>query len=313
MSSESNVLVLDGAAGTYLESLGVQLHPKLWSSGALMNPEGYESIRKLHQAYMKSHANVITSVTYQASIPGFMAAGISEKECPKLITHGVVLAREEADKFNRENNGNVRVAAGLGPYGAYLSSGEEYTGAYGADFNQDISKSFWIPRVEAAIEGNPDALLFETIPNIEELKTLVNYAAPLANKKDIPVWISLSLNICENENGLKEVKLADGTSIDQIKKLIDDSPNSIELIGANCFDIAAVPNVISELAKVGLPLIIYPNSGEVYDGISKTWASTTPEGREWDPREWASRGAKVIGGCCRTNPKTIEDICNALN
>ena len=312
MSSAPSVLVLDGAAGTYLESLGVQPHPKLWSSGALINPEGYESIRKLHQAYMNSNADVITSVTYQASIPGFMAAGISETESPKLITTGVILAREEADKFNRENNGHVKVAAGLGPYGAYLSSGEEYTGNYGKEFTEDVSKSFWIPRVRAALEGNPDALLFETVPNFEELRSIVTHAVPLANKKKIPVWISLSLKISGNDSS-KEVKLADGTSINHIKDLIDQNPNAVDLIGANCFDIAAVPLVISELSKVGLPLIIYPNSGEVYDGVSKTWASMSPEGREWNPREWASQGAKVIGGCCRTNPKTIKDICNALN
>lgn len=310
MASDPNVLILDGAAGTYLESQGVDLHPKLWSSGTLLTSEGHDMIRKLHQAYIASNVDVITSVTYQASVPGLMAAGVNETESHELITRAVCIAREEAEKHNAGQTGHkVRVAAGLGPYGAYLSQGEEYTGDYGSRLTQSEFDSFWIPRVKAALKGNPDFLLFETVPNYDELKAIVTDAAPLARAAGVPVWISFSLKVTDNS-----VTLADGTPIDTIKQLLSNNRDLVQLIGANCFDVALVPRVIDALNLVGLPLIIYPNSGETYDGHLKTWTDNHADGSHgtWDPKAWATRGVRVIGGCCRTTPETISEISSAV-
>jgi homocysteine S-methyltransferase len=79
-------------------------------------------------------------------------------------------------------------------------------------------------------------------------------------------------------------------------------------------------------------LVCYPNSGEVWDGISKTWASAPVKGsgtasEALCPRvdadgdvtgisayvaEWYDAGARVIGGCCRTTPATVSGIRQAL-
>ncbi|MCP5762306.1 homocysteine S-methyltransferase family protein, partial [Klebsiella pneumoniae] len=59
-----------------------------------------------------------------------------------------------------------------------------------------------------------------------------------------------------------------------------------------------------------LPLVVYPNSGEHYDAVSKTWhhhgeACETLAG--YLP-QWLAAGAKLIGGCCRTTPKDIAAL-----
>ena len=53
------------------------------------------------------------------------------------------------------------------------------------------------------------------------------------------------------------------------------------------------------------------NSGEVYDGIRKSWG----RGRGSSPytamaREWFMLGARFIGGCCRTRPEDIKEIAS---
>lgn len=61
-----------------------------------------------------------------------------------------------------------------------------------------------------------------------------------------------------------------------------------------------------------LPLVVYPNSGEIYD-VNKGWM-----GREhciplenYVP-EWVQLGAKIIGGCCRNYARDIRNISEAI-
>jgi homocysteine S-methyltransferase len=58
-----------------------------------------------------------------------------------------------------------------------------------------------------------------------------------------------------------------------------------------------------------LPIIAYPNSGEVYDADLHRWVGE-PAGAEWltQATEWFARGARVLGGCCRVGPLTIRRL-----
>ncbi len=58
------------------------------------------------------------------------------------------------------------------------------------------------------------------------------------------------------------------------------------------------------------PLLVYPNSGEHYDAVSKTWhACGSEHGSLVDQAvEWRALGAQLIGGCCRTTPQDIRAI-----
>ncbi|KAJ3166789.1 hypothetical protein HDU87_001911 [Geranomyces variabilis] len=63
-------------------------------------------------------------------------------------------------------------------------------------------------------------------------------------------------------------------------------------------------------------VVCYPNSGEVYNPVTKTWSGPGGGNGEAGPdawwagwcKEWLAAGADVIGGCCRTRPRHIEAI-----
>jgi homocysteine S-methyltransferase len=61
--------------------------------------------------------------------------------------------------------------------------------------------------------------------------------------------------------------------------------------------------------KTDKPLVAYPNSGERYDASSKQWSG---EAGAWqlggDVHLWYERGARLIGGCCRTGPDDIRRL-----
>lgn len=55
-------------------------------------------------------------------------------------------------------------------------------------------------------------------------------------------------------------------------------------------------------------MIVYPNSGEIYDGIKKVWLPDSAlDGKNFEEMamEWKEKGVKCIGGCCRVTPDLI--------
>ena len=82
------------------------------------------SIVEVHRAYVDAGADVVIGASYQASYEGLAHRGIDRDAATALLARSVELAREGAD-------GRALVAASVGPYGAVLANGAEYTGDYG--------------------------------------------------------------------------------------------------------------------------------------------------------------------------------------
>ncbi|MCP4421158.1 MAG: homocysteine S-methyltransferase, partial [Chloroflexi bacterium] len=131
-----NVFILDGGLATELETRGHNLDDPLWSAKILL--EQPEAIRQLHSDYLWAGADCVISASYQATLPALQAHGFSESEAADLIRLSVQLAQEARDQFwaikaNRRWRLRPLVAASVGPYGAYLANGAEYTGDYDLD------------------------------------------------------------------------------------------------------------------------------------------------------------------------------------
>jgi len=117
------VTVLDGGLATLLEARGHDLGTgHLWSARLLATAEGCEAIRAAHGEFIEAGAEVSTTASYQASAAGFLSAGIN---CAGLIERSVEAARAAS-------KGSAGLVAGsVGPFGACLADGSEYTGRYG--------------------------------------------------------------------------------------------------------------------------------------------------------------------------------------
>ncbi|CAN6653699.1 homocysteine S-methyltransferase 1 [Trichomonascus vanleenenianus] len=287
------VLVLDGAMGTYLPEKVVG--KKLWSAHALVNDP--EEISKVHEGYFEAGANIVTTATYQASVKGFLEAGVvskdnQEEEAARLFTRAVDLAKletlGESDRF---------VAASIGPYGAYLAGGQEYTGDYGSIRDTQLCE-FHRVRLETLQKSDADILAVETIPSLQELKVLIG----MLNKNPAkPYWVALSVN---------DVKyMADGTPLSEAIKIIETGGNVVA-VGVNCTSVETAGQTLEELAKhTRLPLIVYPNSGEIYNGETKQWeSSASTKTLASEASGWHDLGARIVGGCCRTTPDDIKAL-----
>ena len=90
------VTVLDGGLSTALEELGADLSSSLWTARLLS--EAPHLIAAAHRAYFDAGAQVAIAASYQASVPGLVAAGFDEAEAARLIASSVTIAQEVRDE-----------------------------------------------------------------------------------------------------------------------------------------------------------------------------------------------------------------------
>ncbi|WP_347548285.1 homocysteine S-methyltransferase [Pseudalkalibacillus hwajinpoensis] len=293
-----SIMILDGALATELEHYGCDLNDPLWSARVLL--ENPELIYQVHLDYFHAGADCAITASYQATIDGLKARGLNEQESIELIKKTVVLARKARDDFWEQNEQLTRpkplVAASVGPYGAFLSDGSEYRGDYGV--SDDTLAHFHRSRIKALIDAGADLLAFETIPSLQEANVLLSLLEEFPHTY---AWLSFSIR-----NG-KEI--SDGTPLQECSKRFGEI-KQLAAIGVNCASPSFVEEVIKEVnSHTKKPVIVYPNSGEVYESSSKTWQGEQSHSElDQDSKRWFQVGARLIGGCCRTRPHDIEEI-----
>jgi S-methylmethionine-dependent homocysteine/selenocysteine methylase len=288
-------LVLDGGLATELERLGHDLGGSLWSARLLRDhPEDIEAV---HRAYYAAGADVAITATYQASFEGFARAGAGREETARLLRLGVELARRARDAVRPDG----LVAASVGPYGVVLADGSEYTGDYGGVRPAQLA-AVHRPRVEALLAAGPDVLAFETIPAIGEAAALVDL---LGEYDGVAAWITF----CCRDGAA----LSDGTPIEDAVRLVAGS-GRLTALGVNCTAPEHIGALLGRMRAVtDLPLLVYPNSGRVWDGERRAWHGAGVAG--FPPglvAGWVERGARGVGGCCGIDPAGIAGVAGVL-
>jgi homocysteine S-methyltransferase len=285
-------VVLDGGLATELERRGADLRDPLWSAKVLV--EDPDAIRAVHEAYFEAGADVAISASYQATFEGLAGRGIARNQAATLMRRSVELAREAA-------SGDRIVAASVGPYGAMLGNGAEYTGDY--DKDEDELVGFHVPRLEALAEAGPDAFAVETIPSFVEAGAL---ARALERVPEIPAWVSFS---CRDGG-----HVCDGTPIQEAVEIVAAAP-SVIAVGVNCTSPLHVERLVETIsATTDKPVVCYPNRGSFWDPMRKTWTDPPRQDARppLRPLAWREAGASLIGGCCGTTPEDIAAIAAAL-
>lgn len=294
--------VLDGGLATELESRGYDLDDPLWSSRALI--EAPATVAAIHTDYLEAGADVITTATYQATIPGLVARGLSTGEARRVLLSGIQLALNARDAFwesgRREARDRPSVAASIGSYGAFLADGSEYGGGYGLGI--DALADWHRERLVIIERSGADLLAFETIPSIVEVEAIVRL---LAERDGPPAWISV-----QARDG---AGLADGAPIEAAAALAEQC-GRVVAVGVNCVAPGLVAPLLARCAAVtGKPLVAYPNRGGRWDAATRRWDES---GASVDfaesARAWRAAGARIIGGCCMTTPADTRAIAAAL-
>ena len=289
-------VVLDGGRATLLEAHGHDLTSQLWSARLLA--EQPDAITAAHCEYYEAGAQVAITASYQASFEGFAQLGLDRAQSAELLRRSVRLARQAAAQalpVGASTPTQRWVAASVGPYGAALADGSEYRGDYGLSVAE--LRAWHRPRLEILADAGADLLAIETIPCLAEVEALAIELADLG----IPAWLSMT---CANGRTRAGESAEEGFAM-------AGGVDAVIAVGINCVDSVEASDLVTAAAESSdKPAVVYPNSGESWNAVDRSWAGSATFGPE-HAAVWVAAGARLIGGCCRVGPSAIRALARS--
>lgn len=310
------MLVQDGALGTQLESIIPLDDPHsvkglpLWSTNALIHAP--HLITQIHSSYLEVGADMIITATYQALLQTLAQhSNMDQAQCRAIWQRAVECAEEARARCS--SGARAFIAGSVGPYGAFLANGAEYSGDYGAVSRQQL-KDYHRDMVQFYVDSAVDVIAFETIANIHEVEALVQLLEETYTEtRRKEYFISFS---CKDA-----AHMVDGTPVRQaVQYILARAPSvarsNLVGLGCNCVPFEIVDDFVEgvnrtceEAGVVPVPLLVYPNLGfEVSDPAHYAFRSSTEKWARSISTWTRHRNVRVIGGCCSTGPLEIAVI-----
>ena len=276
-------VVTDGAWGTELQARGLPIgeFPDAWN---LTHPERVASVA---HGYVAVGSRVILTNTFGANRVRLAETGLAD-QLGEINNRGVEISRAAAgDK--------ALTFASMGPTGKLLLNG---------DVTEAELRDAFAEQANALAASKPDALIIESMSDVEEART----AVMAARATGLPVVICMVFDAGKNKDRTMMGKTPEETA--QVL-----SAAGADVIGANCGQgIAGFVEICRRLrATTDRPIWIKPNAGlpklvegrAVYETSPERFASHVPA--------LVEAGANFIGGCCGTTPAFIKAIKRILH
>ena len=264
-----------------------------------------ELIRQVHFDYFAAGADVAITATYQATFEGFRRWGVDGEGASRLMRLSVQLAAEAREQFWADRRNRVRrlrpvIAASIGPYGAFLADGSEYSGDYGLSVGELMD--FHRRRMAVLASSDADLLAFETIPCYVEAEALLRLLREFPSSA---AWLSFSC--CDASHVCHGERFADCAAL-------AEQSDQVVAIGLNCTAPRHVESLLGSARKRTEKLLLaYPNSGEKWDAAKQCWAADSGDTNFAEAAvQWYRAGARIVGGCCRTTPSHISAVSSTI-
>lgn len=278
--------MLDGGTGSELRRRGVPLDSVGWS--ALAPLAHYDLLRTIHADYIAAGADVVTTSTFATARFVLEAAGHGD-EFATVNARAVAAAREARAASGRE----VGVAGSISCLPPRFD-----VHAYPDERTESAA---YRELAETLAEAGADLLLLEMMQ--ETRHAPLAFAA--ARTVGLPVWLGVSCRV-----GAAGALVAFdfplvplGATLDA---LLPFAPDAIAVMHS---PIAAVAPALQEIrARSTAPLGAYP---EIGDGSEAT-AAVAPAELAVQARAWIKAGARIVGGCCGTQPAHIRALAAAV-
>ena len=271
---KNGVIIADGAMGTRIMELGVNLKE---TPSELLNIKKPELIEKIHREYIESGANLILSNTFMCNI---INAKRNDYNLAEVIETGISIAKKACGDHGL-------VALDIGPLSYYIEEND-------SSFKEIVYEN--TERIINASKDKFDLVIFETLGSLKEGEFAVKKAKTLTDKK---VICSFTLAYKKDiPNFIKNIVLT-------------LEPLGVDALGINCTGYEEILMALDILKEnTNLPIMIKANLGIPKKvGEELVYDKTLEEFKNLSERA-LEKGVNIIGGCCGTTPEYIRAICN---
>lgn len=293
--ANENILVLDGATGTALQSFNLTAEdfggPDLEGCNENLILTRPDVVRKVHQMYLEVGADIIETNTFGGT-PLVLNEYQLGSKCYEINFKATQIAREMADKYSTPDQPRF-VAASIGPTTKAIS----VTGGISFD---ELVENFY-QQCTPIFDAGADYFLIETCQDSRNIKAaLLGIDKVFAEKgESIPVAISGTI---ENMGTMLAGQSAEAFVTSFLNR-------DLLYIGLNC---ATGPEFMTDhirtLAKLApFRVACIPNAGlPDEDGIYlETPQMMSQVLKHFLDQNWVN----FLGGCCGTRPDHIKAFC----
>ncbi len=278
---KDNLVLFDGAIGTEIYNRGVFIN-SCYDELNLTRPK---LIQEIHRSYVEAGADVIETNTFGANRLKLQKHSLEDKTYEINYT-GAKLAREIA-------RDEIYVAGSIGPL-------DERLEPWGP-LAESEAREIFLEQVKGLIDGGVDLIILETFSDLHLIQQAI---LAIKGEYDIPVIAQMTIN--------NEGNSLFGTPPEMFATRM--SQWGADVVGINC-SVGPKP-MLDALEKmnsvVGVPMSVMPNAGtpQNVDGRN-IYLATADYFAEYTKR-FIQAGARIVGGCCGTNPTFIKEMRKSI-
>ncbi|MEI8391928.1 MAG: homocysteine S-methyltransferase [Actinomycetes bacterium] len=283
------VVVIDGGLSTALELLGADVSGSLWTAWTVVdNPALLE---RAHRSFVEAGSQIIATASYQCGHSQFESCGLTPAQSRQALLNTTLIARRAVAGTN------TLVAASIGPFGACLADGSEYTGRYDVEWS-DV-EDYHRHKLNILVDSGADLIAVETIPLADEARLIAEILQECGSP---PAWFSFGFADGAVTYG--------GDTVAQAVTSVVDYDNLVG-VGINCTHPNYVEGLLRAMGQLAptTAFVVYPNHGREWDAVGRCWIGSgelIPSTAELT--RWVQLGAKFIGGCCGVGPDEIAEL-----
>ncbi len=318
--ARERILILDGAMGTQIQTLGLSEddyaghgsshvcrhhseHPQKGNNDLLILTQP-DAVEEIHFTFAMAGADIVETNTFSSTTIAQADYGM-EDAVHDLNADGARIARRAMDRATATDGKPRFVAGAVGPTNRTASLSPDVNDpGYRAVTFDDLRVAYG-QQVRGLIAGGADLILIETIFDTLNAKAAIFacYEAFEEHGTKLPLMISGTITDASGRTLSGQTPTAFWHSVSHAHPFT---------VGLNCaLGAAAMRPHIAELASVADTLICaYPNAGlpnafgEYDEGPDETAKQVG---------EFAAEGlVNIVGGCCGTTPDHIKAIAEAV-
>ena len=293
------ILVLDGATGTLIQTLGLQQKDFVFQGRGPMRGLNDllcltrpDSVEDIHRRYLEAGADIISTNTFNAneiSLEEYAAADLSDA----INAAAVALARRAADAYATPERPRW-VAGILGPTGRTASLSPDVADPSVRNITFDRLFEAYSRQARTLAEGGADLLMVETVFDSLNAKAAVAAAHAVCS---LPVMLSGTVTDASG-------RLLSGQTIEAFYASF--ARMGLFSIGLNCaLGAEQMLPFLERLSRTAaLPVSCHPNAG-LPDGFGG-YAQTMGQMAAWVEKYLQEGLVNIVGGCCGTTPEYIS-------
>ncbi|SFI14001.1 homocysteine S-methyltransferase family protein [Albimonas pacifica] len=319
-AARERILILDGAMGTMIQTLGLDEDAFLGGGGGhscaihsdhpqqgnndLLSLTQPEAIEEIHYAFAMAGADIVETNTFSSTVIAQADYALTH-QVQALNVAAAQAARRAMDRATAQDGRRRWVAGAVGPTNRTASISPDVNDpGYRAVTFDDLRRAYG-EQIRALIEGGVDLILIETIFDTLNAKAAVFacFEAFAEHGRRLPIMISGTITDASGRTLSGQTPTAFWHSVRHARPFT---------VGLNCaLGADAMRPHLAELAGVADTLVCaYPNAGlpNAFGEYDEAPAQTAAK-----VEVFAREGlVNVVGGCCGTTPEHIREIAAAV-